>query len=70
MRRGSIKTEFFVEFGDEKISMDQIALLVKDRWKAEGKLLKDIKSVELYLKPQERACYYVINQNINGAVSV
>jgi hypothetical protein len=70
MRRVNVKTEFFVEFGEDKISMDKIALKVKDQWKANGKLVKDIKSIGLYLKPHERACYYVINQNIKGAVSV
>ena len=42
---------------------------VKKAWTKSGKKVGDIKSIELYIKPEEAAVYYVINKTETGAVA-
>jgi len=65
-----MKTNFYVESGAKSILTDDVTLLFKEHWKNEGNLIKDIKTLELYLKPEESKCYYVVNQDIKGFIAV
>ena len=43
---------------------------VKKAWtKAAGKKVADIKSIDLYIKPEEGAVYYVVNGTDTGSVA-
>lgn len=59
-----MKSEVFVEFNELKIEQKQLVDMAKEIWKNKGNKIKDLKSVELYLKPEERKCYYVFNSKI------
>ena len=65
-----MKYEIFIELHNKKISDKEIATKVKEAWVAEGNKVKDISSAEIYYKPDEGKCYYVINGTINGEISV
>ena len=41
---------------------------VKKAWTKSGKKVGDIKEMDLYIKPEENAVYYVINGTETGAV--
>jgi len=56
-----MKTDVYVEFNGKKTNVELLTKRAKEIWKANGKLLKDLKSVELYFKPEENKCYYVFN---------
>ncbi|MCL2407022.1 MAG: DUF6465 family protein [Defluviitaleaceae bacterium] len=40
---------------------------IKESWKADGKLIKDLKSVNFYYNTDEGNVYYVINGDITGS---
>ena len=42
---------------------------VKKAWTKSGGKVGDIKSVDLYIKPEESAVYYVINKTETGSVA-
>lgn len=56
-----MKTDFFVEFNGKKVNQKQLEDKAKELWKSEGNKVKDLKTVELYYKPDENKCYYVFN---------
>jgi len=61
-----MKMDFFIEYGGNRIEQSKIVEKLKEIWKAEGKLIKDLESTEVYLKPEEGMCYYVFNGTLKG----
>lgn len=57
----SVRAKAIIEVGANKIDVDEVTAKVKQRWAASGKLVKDIKSLELYIKPADNKVYPVIN---------
>lgn len=65
-----MKTSFFVEcYGKQAAEKDLVAK-IKELWAADGHLIKDIKTINLYAKPEESLCYYTINDEINGQIDL
>lgn len=64
-----IKVKTVVEYYGKQVEEKDIIANVKKAWTKSGKKVGDIKSVELYIKPEEAAVYYVINKTETGAVA-
>ena len=47
---------------------DEIVNAIKNKYVSEGHRASAIKSLQIYLKPEENAAYYVINQKSMGMV--
>jgi hypothetical protein len=64
------KTEdVFVQYGEKEVKVAEIVDTAKAAFKeANGR--KAIKSVEVYVKPEESAAYYVINSEFTGKVDL
>jgi len=62
----TIKTELFIELNGKQTHYKTLTDTAKEIWKEEGKLVKDIDTMELYFKPDENSCYYVINGETKG----
>jgi hypothetical protein len=62
-----MKAELFVEFRGRQVDCSQFGETAKEIWKAGGNKVKDIKSLQLYYKPEEAACYYIINDSEKGS---
>lgn len=61
----------YVQFGGREILAKDILDRVKALWTAElGKKEKDLKEIKLYIKPEEYAAYYVINDDITGSIDL
>jgi hypothetical protein len=61
-----MKSKKIIQFSGKEVVFNDLEQRVKEIWREEGKLQKDIKSMEIYVKIEENRCYYVINQNILG----
>lgn len=65
-----IKVKTVVEYyGKQTEEKDMIASVKKAWTRAAGKKVGDIKSIDLYVKPEEGAVYYVVNGTDTGAVA-
>jgi len=42
----------------------------KQMWKDAGNLVKDIKSLNFYIKPHENKCYFSINEDFNESIDL
>ena len=65
-----MKVELYVEFQGEQIDTKRLTDLIKEIWRNDGNLMKDLKSVEVYYKPEERKCYYILNNEQNGQFEI
>lgn len=63
-----IKVKTFVEFYGKQVEESAILAAVKKAWTKSGKKVGDIKTVELYIKPEEETVYYVINGTEGGGI--
>ena len=68
-KKAEIKTEIFLQFSGKEYSQEEILQKVKDIWTYDlHQNVDDIKDVQLYLKPEESAAYYVVNGVESGKV--
>lgn len=62
------KTSLFVEYQGKQADDKAIIAAVKKAWTEAGKKVGDMKTMELYIKPEEASVYYVINETETGKV--
>lgn len=63
-----IKTTLFVEYFGKQVEEKEMVAAVKKAWTSAGNKVGDIKTIELYVKPEDAAVYYVINKTESGKV--
>ena len=64
-----IKVKAIVESYGKQVEEKEIIASVKKAWTKSGRKVGEIKSIDLYIKPEEGAVYYVINGVDPGAVA-
>ena len=60
--------QIYLQFAGNEADQESIVNAIKDKYVAEGHRASAIKSLQIYLKPEENAAYYVINQKSMGMV--
>ena len=65
-----MKTAFYVESYGRQVEEKTIIAKIKELWVADGNKIKDIKELNIYVKPEEDACYYIINDSISGQIKL
>lgn len=54
--------QIVLQYGGKSLSYDEIAKMMHDKWTGEfGRKESEIKSLSLYVKPEEERVYYVVN---------
>lgn len=61
-----MKSKVVVEFQGVNTVIKDIEDKAKEIWKTNGGKIKDIKTLDIYFKPDEKMCYYVINEKETG----
>lgn len=64
-KKATEKVTTYVEFYGKQISTAELADKVREAYKAAGNKAA-IKSIEIYVKPEESAAYYVVNGDAQG----
>lgn len=65
------KTEHvYVQFAGKELLTTELTEQAKQAWAAEGHRVSSIKSLELYVKPEDSAAYYVINGKETGKIEL
>lgn len=64
-----IKVKAVVEYYGKQVEEKDMIAAVKKAWIKSGRKVADIKTIDLYIKPEEGAVYYVINGIDTGAVA-
>ena len=64
-----MKTNIFVEYCGKQLEDKAIVAAIKKAWTDAGHKVGDMKTLDLYIKPEEAAVYYVINQTETGKIT-
>lgn len=62
--------EIYLQFHGQEIVTKDVLERAKQAYIAEGHRESSIKSIRLYIKPEENMAYYVINEKIAGGVTL
>lgn len=62
------KKTLFVQYNGKQVEEKDIVASVKKAWTDAGNKVGEIKTMEVYVKPEEDAVYYVINETESGKV--
>lgn len=67
-----MKSNFYIEHQGQQYLEKDIIAAIKKEWTEAGNKIKDIKTLDIYAKPEERAVYYVINESeeTSGSISL
>lgn len=60
--------QIFIQYAEKEVTMAIIEERVKKAWESEGHRASSIKKLDIYIKPEESAVYYVINGKNAGRV--
>ena len=63
------KKTLFVQYNGKQVEEKDIVASVKKAWTDAGNKVGEIKTMEVYVKPEEDAVYYVINETESGKVN-
>lgn len=68
--KAPIVPEIFFQFSGDELAVNPLIDRVKEAWCAAGHKESSIKSLNLYVKPEENAAYYVINTDETGKIDL
>lgn len=66
----AVSQNVYVQFAGKEVKTEDLVERVKAIWTAEGHRASAIKSLEIYVKPDDMAAYYVINGKDNGKIDL
>lgn len=65
------QAEVYVQYGPNgEASVADVVERIKNEYVAQGHRVSSIKSLKVYVKPEERSAYYVINEKTQGRVDL
>ncbi len=65
-----MKANINIEFHGKQAAVKDLEDRAKEIWKESGKKVKDMRELDLYYKPEESTCYYVVNGTETGSFHV
>ncbi len=63
-----IKVNTIIQYYGNQITEKEIVNSVKKAWRSAGNKVGDIKTMDIYVKPEDYSVYYVINGTETGSV--
>ncbi|MFV0528058.1 MAG: DUF6465 family protein [Lachnospiraceae bacterium] len=70
-KKAEVKTEMYFQFSGKEYTQKELFQKVKDIWTKELKnKVADLKEVNVYVKAEEHAAYYVINGETTGKIEL
>lgn len=72
VKKAEVQTqeEVYLQFAGEEIAIEEVMDKARAAYVAEGHRASSIKSLRLYIKPEERKAYYVINEKAAGSIGL
>lgn len=62
-----MKSSMYMEFQGKQLDEKEIVASAKKIWVESGNKAADLKSLKLYIKPEENTAYYVFNDELTGS---
>lgn len=61
-----MKTQIFIQHNGTQLGNKEICDQVKNLWVEAGNKIKEITSLNIFIKPEDNMIYYVVNENFTG----
>lgn len=65
-----IKKQTVLQYNDLEFNLDVVEANIKQDWKDKGNEVAAIKTLAIYVKPQDAKAYYVINDEFEASVDL
>lgn len=65
-----MKTSFYIEYFEKQVNEADLVKEAKAIWTNSGKKASDLKSLNIYVKPEENKVYYVFNDDETGSFDI
>ena len=65
-----INQKMTLQFNGREFDLGAVEANVKKNWKESGKKLSEIVDLDIYVKPEEAAVYYVVNKETEGKIEL
>lgn len=62
-----MKASMYMEFQGKQLDEKELVASAKKIWVENGNKAADLKSLKLYIKPEENTAYYVFNDEVTGS---
>lgn len=62
-----MKVETFIELHESQVDTNAQLNRFKELWKEQGNMVKDLKSVKIYINLNQNKVFYVANEDITGS---
>ena len=59
-----------MQYHEKEVLTADLEKKVKEIWRAKGHTVKEIDAIALYIKVEENACYYVVNETFSGKLPI
>ena len=67
-KKATLKTTVTLQFAEKSYTEEDLTAIAKDVWTYDlNREVAELKTVELYVKPEEGLCYYVFNGDVAGS---
>ncbi len=71
VKKAEQKNVLHVQYSGKSYSQDELLKMAKDVWKYDLKQkVRELASIELYVKPEENKVYYVMNDEFTGFFNI
>ncbi len=65
-----LNTEVYVQFANQECIVKDVVARAKAQYVEEGHKLASVKSIQVYIKPEDNSAYYVINKKAAGRIDL
>lgn len=65
-----VKPEVYIQYANQEDSLASIVKKAKESYVSDGHKLSEIKMLKIYMKPEEKAAYYVVNERYLGKIDM
>ncbi|MCI8318515.1 MAG: hypothetical protein HFG96_08330 [Lachnospiraceae bacterium] len=70
-KKAAVKETVYLQYLGKEINQNDLMKRVKEIWTKDMKQKTgDLKSVTLYVKPEENMVYYVLNNDVTGSIGI
>lgn len=69
-KKEELRPEVVIQYAGYAAQVEEIVEKVKKLYVEDGHYLASLKSLQVYVKPEENAAYYVINEKRNGKIDL
>lgn len=67
-KKKAVKPDFYIQYADKEIAAKDVTERIQEIWTKEMENDPgDLKELQVYIKPEEDAAYFVINNEIKGS---